>query len=75
MMQLMNRIKNEELGEEGAATSVIATVGSGLVTAFTSMSSDLGTQIANLAPVLVPIFGAIVLIGVSIKVVRKFTGR
>ena len=46
-----------------------------LVAGFTTMATDALDGIAKVAPVILPIFAGIVLIGVLIKVVRRITGR
>lgn len=46
-----------------------------MVTAVTTIASDATAGIAAIVPVAAPVLGGIILIGVAIKTVRRFTGR
>lgn len=46
-----------------------------LVTAFGTLATDAISGISQVAPVVLPVLAAVILIGVVIKVVRRVTGR
>lgn len=50
-------------------------VTSAMTTAFSTIAGDAMSMISSVLPVVLPILGAIVLIGIGIKVFRKVTGR
>ena len=51
------------------------TVVSALSTAFTSIAADASSAIATVLPIALPIMGAIVVIGVGIRVFKRVAGR
>lgn len=46
-----------------------------LTSAFSGLATDVMSAIGSIAPVALPVMGAIVVIGVGIKVFKKVTGR
>lgn len=60
---------------EGSGTATISTVVSALNDAFGSMATDAMNGIAQVLPTVLPILGAIIVIGIIIKIVRRITGR
>lgn len=46
-----------------------------MTTAITTISTDALSGIAAIVPVAAPVLGGMILIGVCIKAVKKFTGR
>nr|DAH90009.1 MAG TPA: major coat protein [Inoviridae sp.] len=46
-----------------------------LVTAFTSVATDTLGAISKIAPVALPVLGAIIVLSVAIKVFKRVTGR
>lgn len=46
-----------------------------LTTAMQSVADNAMAALSAVLPIAVPIFGGIIMIGVAIKVVKKFTGR
>ena len=46
-----------------------------MTTAITSIAGDAVNGIAAIVPVAAPVLGGIILIGVCIKTVKRFTGR
>lgn len=46
-----------------------------LTTAMQSVADNAMAALAGVLPVAVPVFGGLIMIGVAIKVVKKFTGR
>lgn len=64
--------KRKEEWLQGETTSTIA---SALATSFTSMATDIMDTIGTVLPIILPILGAIAVIGVGIKVFKKVTGR
>lgn len=46
-----------------------------MVTAITTIASDALAGIAAIVPVAAPVLGGMILIGVAIKTVKRFTGR
>lgn len=53
----------------------IDTITTALVTAMTSIANSAMSGIASILPVAAPVLGAILVIGIGIKVFRKFSGR
>lgn len=53
------------------ATSVV----SALTTAFTSVASDAQSAIAAILPIALPILGAIIVVGIGIRIFKKVAGR
>lgn len=60
---------------EGGTASMISTVMTAVVTGMTTAVGDIATGVGNLVPVVIPIAGTMIAIGVGMRVVRKFTGR
>lgn len=54
------------------ATTAMDTIQSALTSGFTSMVGDVMTAIGNVLPVVLPIFGAMMVISIVIGLVRKF---
>lgn len=46
-----------------------------LVSGFTTMATDALNGIGQVVPVVLPILGAVIVIGIVIRVVRRITGR
>lgn len=66
------------LGIIGTATptpapGMISDVMTAVETGMTSMVSDLGEGVAGIVPIVIPIFGLIIAIGVIKKVVKRFS--
>lgn len=66
------------LGFIGATTptpapGMISDVMTAVETGMTSMVSDLGEGVAGIVPIVIPIFGLIIAIGVIKKVVKRFS--
>lgn len=57
---------------EGETT---ATVSSALGTAFTSVASDCMNAITTILPIALPVLGALVVVGIGIKIFKKVTGK
>lgn len=53
----------------------IATVTSALTTGITTIAGDAMSAVGSVVPVALPIMGAIVVVGIGIKVFKKVTGR
>lgn len=51
------------------------TVASALGTAMTSVAADATSAITTILPIAAPILGAIIVIGVGIRVFKRFSGR
>lgn len=51
------------------------TITTALTTAFTDVAGDCMDAIAAVLPVALPVMGAIVVIGIGIKIFKKVTGR
>lgn len=58
------------LGAEGSPTVVEA-----LTTALTKTAGDCTAAISAVLPVALPVMGAIVVVGIGIKIFKKVTGR
>lgn len=56
----------------GSETNAVV---SAMVTAITTIASDATSGIAAIVPVAAPVLGGMILIGVCVRTVRKFTGR
>lgn len=54
---------------EGAAISTA------LGTAFTTVASDCLSAITTILPIALPVLGALVVVGIGIKIFKKVTGR
>lgn len=48
---------------------------SALTTAFTAVAADATSAISGVLPIALPIMGAIVVVGVGIRIFKKVTGR
>lgn len=59
---------------EGGANAS-QTVITALTNAMKTVADNAMTSLGDVLPVAVPVFGAIIMIGVAIKVVKRFTGR
>lgn len=57
---------------EGEAVN---TVTSALTTGLSTVATDAMSAIAAIVPVALPILGAIIVVGVAIRIFRKFSGR
>lgn len=55
------------------APGMISDVMTAVETGMTSMVSDLGDGVAGIVPIVIPIFGLIIAIGVIKKVVKRFS--
>lgn len=53
----------------------MAEVTTALVTAMQSVADNAMAALTGVLPVAVPVFGGLIMIGVAIKCVKKFTGR
>lgn len=53
----------------------MAAVTEALVTAMQTVSDNAMAALSGVLPVAVPVFGGLIMIGVAIKTVKKFTGR
>ena len=60
------------LANEAAA---ISTVTGALTTGITTIANDAMGAVSSVVPVALPIMGAIVVVGIGIKVFKKVTGR
>lgn len=58
-------------GVDGAASTVV----SALTSALTTTASQCQDAIAAVLPVALPVMGAIVVVGIGIKIFKKVTGR
>ena len=58
-------------GADGAASTVV----SALTSALTTTASQCQEAIAAVLPVALPVMGAIVVVGIGIKIFKKVTGR
>lgn len=54
------------------AATAMQTITSALTTGFTSIVNDIMTGIGNVLPVVLPVFGALMLIGIILGLVKKF---
>lgn len=61
------------IGTATPAPGMISDVMTAVETGMTSMVSDLGDAVAGIVPIVIPIFGLIIAIGVIKKVVRRFS--
>lgn len=61
------------MGEGSTAT--VGTVVSALNNGFGDMATDALNGIGQVLPTVLPILGAIIVIGIIIKIVRRITGR
>lgn len=55
--------------------STVSDVITAMTSAFSTMAGDAMNGIASVLPVVLPILGAIIVIGIIIKIVRRITGR
>lgn len=53
-------------------TASISTVTSSMTTAFTGFASDALSAIGSIVPVVLPIMGALVVVGIGVKVFKRF---
>ena len=60
---------------EGGAANASQTVITALTTAMQTVADNAMTSLSGVLPVAVPVFGAVIMIGIAIKVVKRFTGR
>lgn len=51
------------------------TVSAALGTAFTTVASDCLSAITTILPIALPVLGALVVVGIGIKIFKKVTGR
>ena len=58
-------------GADGAASTVV----SALTSALTTTASECKDAIAAVLPVALPVMGAIVVVGIGLKIFKKVTGR
>ena len=58
-----------------AAEGDVSTVTTALTTGISSIANDAMSAIGSVIPVALPIMGAIVVVGIGIKVFRKVTGK
>lgn len=56
---------------EAGGTSIVGSMGS----AFSSVASDCMSAISASLPIALPVMGALVVVGLGIKVFKKVTGR
>ncbi len=55
--------------------ATIATVTGALTTGITTIASDAMSAVGSVVPVALPIMGAVVVVGIGIKVFKKVAGR
>lgn len=55
-------------------SDIMANAVSALTTGFTSVATSITSAIGDLLPIVIPIAGTIVLIGIGYKVFKRFTG-
>lgn len=55
--------------------ATIATVTGALTTGITTIASDAMNAVGSVVPVALPIMGAVVVVGIGIKVFKKVAGR
>lgn len=68
--------KHNGISKKGGITQAAeTTIASALSTSFTAMATDIMDTIGTVLPIILPILGAIAVIGVGIKVFKKVTGR
>lgn len=58
-----------------ADAATLTTISTAMTDGLTTVVSDAMTGISNIIPVALPVMGAMILIGVAVKTVKKFTGR
>lgn len=58
-----------------ALAAETSSVVSALTTAMTSTANDCKDAIASVLPVALPVMGAIVVVGIGIKIFKKVTGK
>lgn len=54
------------------SATAMQTITNALVSGFTSIVNDIMTGIGNVLPVVLPVFGALMLIGIILSLVKKF---
>lgn len=54
------------------SATAMQTITNALVNGFTTIVSDIMTGIGNVLPVVLPVFGALMLIGIILGLVKKF---
>lgn len=54
------------------SATAMQSITTALVNGFTTIVSDIMTGIGNVLPVVLPVFGALMLIGIILGLVRKF---
>lgn len=54
------------------SATAMQTITTALVNGFTTIVSDIMTGIGNVLPVVLPVFGALMLIGIILGLVKKF---
>lgn len=54
------------------ATDIMSQVSTGMINGITNIASNMGTFIVSVLPVILPIVGAVIVIGFGIKLFRKF---
>lgn len=54
------------------ATDIMSQVSTGMINGITNIASNMGTFIVSVLPVVLPIVGAVIVIGFGIKLLRKF---
>ena len=54
------------------SATAMQSISTALVNGFTTIVSDIMTGIGNVLPVVLPVFGALMLIGIILGLVRKF---
>lgn len=55
--------------------AVLPPITTALTTAITTIAGDSTNAIAAVIPVAAPVLGAMIVIGVAVKTIRRFTGR
>lgn len=54
------------------ATDIMSQVSTGMINGITNIASNMGTFIVSVLPAVLPIVGAVIVIGFGIKLLRKF---
>lgn len=54
------------------SATAMQTITNALVSGFTTIVNDIMTGIGNVLPVVLPVFGALMLIGIILSLVKKF---
>jgi hypothetical protein len=65
------KVRLNEMDVMESATAM-QTITNALVSGFTSIVNDIMTGIGNVLPVVLPVFGALMLIGIILSLVKKF---